>query len=363
MHFLTLSSAVELGPKDKISAGKYVVDDVSAAHLLVLAGGGRMEPAALDVNLATREEWNGARILFMRAGGFGDLVLLTPVLRAVKARYPDAKIHVSTMAHYACVFKGLPFVDACVPYPMPAADLLGYDACIFYENTVERNPRAQTLHMTELFAEVAGVRCIDNLRPAYHVSTDETRWAAEKYPRVNGTRRICVQIGTSAFCRAYPRNQMGEVMGALLRRGWEVFVLGAPREVQLPGRLPPTLKNLCMDDLTFRQSSAVLAGADVFLGSDSALLHVAGALGVPAVGLYGPFPWKLRTAHCPNTVALSGVGPCAPCFHHVNSARKNNFPEACPSRGAGVCQVLADIKPERIVARVEAVAGMGGDAQ
>ena len=60
MHNLTLSSRVELGPTDIIEPGEYVLDDVSAAHLIVLAGGGSMSPLAeAHQILAQRVEmWN-----------------------------------------------------------------------------------------------------------------------------------------------------------------------------------------------------------------------------------------------------------------------------------------------------------------
>jgi len=35
---------------------------------------------------------------------------------------------------------------------------------------------------------------------------------------------------------------------------------------------------------------------------------------------------------------------------------RNHFPEKCPSKDKGYCEVLAEIKPERIVAVVEKIA-------
>lgn len=357
MHILALRSTVTLTPSDVIPPGEYVVEDMSGAQLLVMAGGGSMRPMTgekpLDSGL-----FNGgaARILIMRVGGFGDLVLLTPVLREIKRRWPDCVLHVSTMSHYAPVLAGLPYVDAVVPYPVPYTEALAYDAHIFYENAIENNPRAQKLHATELFGEIAGLTGIPDLHPDYRVKATEAIWAAEQYPRVNGTRRLCIQVGASAKCRVYPRDKMGQVAMEMLKRGWEVFLMGEEGEIKLPDRMPKGLRNISDDGLSFRQSCAVASQADCVLGNDSAMIHVAGALNIPAVALYSPFPWALRTKHSPSITALSGVGACAPCFHHATAGRHNHFPENCPSASKGFCGVLAEIKPERVVATIERVA-------
>jgi ADP-heptose:LPS heptosyltransferase len=363
MHLLTLSASVDLGPLDQIPPGEYAVEDVAAAQLLVLAGGGRMAPFVTEVErsaLFGGQDYNGKSILLVRAGGFGDLVLLTPVLREIKRRWPAAKVRVSTMRHYAPVLSNLPFVDEVLPYPVPVGVVNECAAVVFYENAIEHNPRAEELHATELFGEIAGLLEIADLKPEYRVRPSEAVWANEAYPRVNGTRRVCIQVGASAALRVYPQKQMGEVVGALLKRGWEVFLMGDKGEVKLPDATPPGLRNLAAAGLTFRQSCAVVSQADVLIGNDSALVHVAGALDVPAVAPYGPFPWKLRTAYSPSVHAIQGNAGCDPCFHHVNVARRNHFPDHCPSKKRGICQVLESIKPDRIVALAEKVARVRG---
>lgn len=354
MHLLNLPELVSIGPKDNIVAGSYYADDVTSAQLIVMAGRGNMTPLTevRPLTAATKS------ILFCRMGGFGDLILLTPVLRELKRRRPDIKIAVATLGHYSATIQNLPYIDEIIQYPVLAETANRYDAWVWFENAIERNPRAEVIHATDLFAEIAGMTWGDeaNKCPDYAVKPSEAIWAQEGYPRKEGVRRICIQIGTSALCRTYPRPQMGVVGAELLKRGFEVFLLGAKGEIKTPEKNPPNFYNLSDRDLTFRQSCAVLATADCLIGSDSALVHVAGGLGVPAVGLYGPFPWKLRTAYAPTTHSLSGVGDCAPCFHHHNPAKRNHFPDKCPSKAKGYCDVLADIKPERIVAMVEKIA-------
>jgi heptosyltransferase-2 len=209
----------------------------------------------------------------------------------------------------------------------------------------------------------------DDKRPEYIVSKEEIAWAKVQHPRKPGIKRLCVQVSASAKCRVYPMFRLMEVLNAIKAKPeWEVFLLGEPGKVQAQDT--ENVKNLSATGTTFRQSAAIVAGSDVLLGSDSAFVHVAGALGVPAIGLYGPFPWKLRTAYSPSVTAVQGKGKCSPCFFHekhFGALGRQSFPPQCPSKdkvepgadprgGTGYCEVLASIEPKRVIALIEKVA-------
>lgn len=378
MHLLTLPSRLEIGPQDVFEPGNYISPDIVAAQLLLMADGGSMTPLTEERRIyfspdnpgmfaqsimngeVMSESHEVKRVLIQRGGGFGDLVLLTPVLRAIKERFPNCHIAVSTMTHYSVVLANLPFVDEILSFPVRQDVADTFDAWVFYENAIEKNPRAKEIHMTDLFAEIAGIADIENKLPEYRIKPSEAIWAQEAYPRQGNTRRVAIQVGCSGVARRYPN--WGETTSEFVQRGWEVMLLGTPDELPTmdPKKMNPLIRNLTPLNLTFRQSCAVLNICDAFAGSDTALLHIAGALSVPAVGLYGAFPWKLRTKYCPTTHAIQGIGECSPCFHHVGATMKNHLPDFCPGKKKKQCQVLAEIKPERIVAKVEQIARKPG---
>jgi ADP-heptose:LPS heptosyltransferase len=359
MHFLTIYDRFAISKTHVIDPGMYLIDDMAGAQLLVQCGRGKMEPLneAQFRPFNETQDWNGKKILFFRFGGFGDLILLTPVLREIKNRWPNCQIHVATFNNYAPVLHHLPFVDKTVKFPPSKEEADGYDAWVFLENAIERNPRAKEIHITDLFAEITGVSGIKNKLPEYRTTGGEVTWAEEGYPRAPGIRRIAIQVAAEAQCRTYPEQQMQEVMDALLAKGWEIFLLGARGSIQAGHK--ENVYNLTQVGVTFRQSCAIIETSDCVLAPDSALLHAAGALSVPAVGLYGAFPWKLRTAYCPTTFAIEGKGECSPCFHHVHL--HHYFPKDGPCQKTGRCEVLASIKPERVVHKIEQIA-RGGKA-
>jgi ADP-heptose:LPS heptosyltransferase len=355
VHILKIDQKVSLSSTELTEPGEYIADDVTCAHFLTLAGGGTMSPVTQTRPLTEASK----SVLFFRIGAFGDLILLTPVLRALKAKRPDLKIAVSAIKYYGAVLQNLPYVDELLPYPLATTEAEKYDTWVNFECAVEKNPRAKEIHMTELYAEIAGIDLTGaDLKPEFRPKASELIWCNEAYPRKEGIRRMCVQLMASSQIRTYPKAQIGQVVATFAgRKDWEVFLMGSKGQLKFPpGQLPPNILNVADSGHNFRQSAAIINTADIFIGPDSSLIHVAGALDVPAIGLYGPFPWKLRTAYSPSVTALQGNGKCSPCFHHVNGVLNNQFPENCPSQIKGACEVIADIKPERIISKADNLA-------
>ena len=372
MHILKLDGKVSLGDDNVVEAGTYITEDVSGAQLLVMGGGGTMEPLketrkplfGLDGLFVSRQCGDEARplaecrsILIGRTGGLGDLTLLTPVIREIKRRWPTVKIAVCAIRELQQSIQNLPFIDELLQYPVPVDVANTYDGWIWLENAIEKNEDAKTLHSVDCIAKFIGLELpadMDKLQ-SYVVMEQERQWVQWAYPKINGIRRICIQTNASARCRTYPMNKTKEIVRDLLSKQWEVFLLGAPGEVKEPEK-PIAGLRVVADGATFRQRAALVESSDCFLGPDSSLLHVAGALKIPAVGLYGPFPWQVRTAYCPTTRVLSrreGFS-CSPCFHH--STPMQSFPANCPTAEKGYCGVLEAIPPKQIVEAIEEMA-------
>lgn len=61
------------------------------------------------------------------------------------------------------------------------------------------------------------------------------------------------------------------------------------------------------------QLAPVIAGATGVVAVDSGLGHLAAALGIPTVGLYGPTDPRLTGLYGPRVLELRSFRPCAPC--------------------------------------------------
>lgn len=382
MHIVELKERIDLGPLDIVQPGTYLCEDLLGAQLMVLAGGGKMRPleekrvpqfGADDVEitgLCVKRNTDGHpysdvtntchSILFGRTGGLGDLTLLTPVLREIKRRWPTVKIGVASIRDLQQSIQNLPFIDELLPYPVPVETANNYDGWVWLENAIENNPDAKELHSVDCVAKFIGLELPEDCdkKQAYVVSPMERADIQEAYPRLPNVRRVCIQPKASAVCRTYTKT--GHVIAKFLEKGWEVFLLG--REGEFKTEPKPGLR-VITDGWTFRHRAAIVETCDCLVAPDSSLLHVAGALGVPAVGLYGAFPWQVRTRYCPTTVALTRKEgfSCAPCHHHERPSKR--FPDNCPTKERGFCGVLDAITPDAIVKAVEEIARKAPEAK
>lgn len=343
MHLITLQEPLNLGKTlGVLSPGKWVVHDVNAFEFGRLAPRGTVQVS--DIPSGGTIPGN-ERMLVVRMGAIGDLLLLTPVLRALY-REGGIKVSLCCSPHHFPLFAGCDFLDELVPYPLAFQKYTEFEHVVSLENTMERD---HVNHATDVFAKALGVPTpLDDYRPEYHVRAHEV---GKAMTRVFERPTVAVQIAASVANRNYPMNQWLEVIVKLEKSGWGVVLLG--QKGQLPPLPPewqsPFIRDLSQADLSFRESAAVLSQCKAFVGVDSAFLHMCHALDVPAIGLFAAFRWETRTGKAPKTFALTGVGECAPCSWHMHAGQM--FPPM-PCRRTGVCHVLGGISPDRIVTRV-----------
>lgn len=360
MHVIELQVGVDLRSigLSVIPPGAYLMDDINAVQIASFVLERKRGIARLWSFQQTRkidhaQDYNGKKILVMRQGGFGDLLFATPAMREIKEKWPGCEIHVCCFARFSGALTNNPDVKT-VEYPMTVQALAQYAAWVFLENTIEGDDRAKTVHAVDLTAEAFGITRLKSGEMIYHVTEMERAWADGSYPR--GDRpRLGVQLRASAQTRDYPRYLLTHVVNQLEAKGWEIYIFGVPGDLRSPNR--PNVRNLTLDNLTFTKAMAVLDTCDVVLGPDSALIHVAGALGKQAVALYGPFPSDLRTRYARTISPIFERKGCskAPCFHH--GGPKQPFPEGGPCIQAGHCTALAEIDPKTVIERIIYVYG------
>lgn len=69
-------------------------------------------------------------------------------------------------------------------------------------------------------------------------------------------------------------------------------------------------------EANLRRALAVLKRCRLFVSNDSALMHLAGALGVPVVALFGPTNWRRLHPWAATHVVVRRDLPCMPCFYY-----------------------------------------------
>jgi heptosyltransferase-2 len=152
--------------------------------------------------------------------------------------------------------------------------------------------------------------------PELHVNGSEVAaWRAR--PGLAGDGRRVVAFAPGAVGPSKRWSYYADLARRLVAQGHRVWVIGGPGEKDLATEIvrgaETDMRDLTGPDL--RNAILALAAADAAVSNDSGLLHVAAALGTPAIGIFGPTsPWHWAplnpiAAVIETTTAL----PCRPC--------------------------------------------------
>jgi heptosyltransferase II len=169
---------------------------------------------------------------------------------------------------------------------------------------------------------------------------------------LNGEGRPIVALAPGAVgpSKRWPAGAYAALTRRLLANGASVWVLGGPAEKALVGEI---IGDTAARDLTgpdLRDAILALASATAAISNDSGLLHVAAALGIPTVGIFGPTsPWHWAPLN-PLAATVETASPlaCRPCHKPVCRLGHHNC-----MREIGLDQVFA--------AAVSALAGAASD--
>ncbi len=160
-------------------------------------------------------------------------------------------------------------------------------------------------------------------------------------------RRVCALAPTANWLgKQWPQKYFAFTCAELSRSHPDLcfVVLGAaheePRVADLIASLPPERKLNLVGKTDIAAAAAVIGEADLLIGNDSGLAHLAGSTGTPAVVLFGPMNDAL---YAPTGEKIYVITPPVRARREVNMA-----PEALP-------RLITDIAPELVTAAAQQV--------
>ncbi len=277
------------------------------------------------------------RILVVKPCCLGDVLMATPALRALNERYPRAEIDVLTTEWSAVALQGNPRITRILRYPdRPKFAMIAslarrlrheeYDLGI----SLDRSPVANALlalsgiperagidnkgrgvgltrrvvpeprqHETELYLAVLATLDVpaQGVEPEYFPGEAARERAQELLPRSDGPVVVihpggAINPGSVMVSKRWPATSFGELASLLGHKlGASVILVGSSSDRPVVettkdfADLP--LLDLC-DKLSFQELGAVCAEADLYIGNDSGISHLAGAVGTPTVTIFGP---------------------------------------------------------------------------
>lgn len=166
---------------------------------------------------------------------------------------------------------------------------------------------------TEKICGLAGVKSGSCLPPRFVVCPDEL--AAWQNRILGGAPRapvLALAPGAYNPHRLWPAGHFADLARRFVARGWQVWVLGGPHERAAALEIGAHAPVRDFTGTPLEDAVMQIRSASLFLGNDSGMLHLAGAIGTPSVGLFGPTTAEISGPRNPT------VCPVRPPAGHVS---------------------------------------------
>jgi heptosyltransferase-2 len=307
------------------------------------------------------------KILVRATNWIGDAVMSLPALRVLRSRYPDAHITVLARPWVAALYEGERSIDRIVPLDgapglrdwrlkwkaISALRREDFDLAVLFPNSFESAavaflsgakrrigyardarsflltdavpvpvkgeiPRHERFHYLEMLRR-AGI--IDALLDVTEIRLDcaaAARTRGESLFAARGIRLPVVGVSPGAAYGGAKRwlpERFAEAASQLAERiGGSVAVFGSAGEKTMCGDVAEASRGANFAGATsLREFIDMTAACNLFLTNDSGAMHIAAALGVPSVTVFGPTDESATGPSGAHARLLREPVECAPC--------------------------------------------------
>jgi heptosyltransferase-2 len=309
------------------------------------------------------------RILIRSTNWIGDAVMTTPAVRAIREGFPNAHISLLTKPWVAPVFENSEHIDRLLIYDDKrrhkgffgkfrlARDLRKYhfDAAILLQNAFEaaliaflagiplrigysRDARGlllthavpctkeiKTKHQTEYYLNILHeIGIVQGNRDLYLKLNQRDRFQAEKILLKQHLSLDDTIIGinpgaTYGPAKQWPADRYAHLADRILAFSEaRVVIFGGPGDKTLGQKISAKMKHRPVDlsgQTSLGEAMALIERCDLFITNDSGLMHVAAALDVPLVAIFGSTNPVATGPLGPNSKVVQAAVPCSPCLN------------------------------------------------
>ncbi len=311
------------------------------------------------------------RLLIRGTNWIGDVVMTLPAVAAVRRRWPGARISILAKPWVAEVYRLSPDVDEIIPFAEPgrhagipgkwrlAAELgrCRFDCAILLQNAIEaailaflagiplragynsdgrgpllthsvrRTGQVRSVHQIDYYlAMVAALGCPAQDRRVRLVPGPEYTPLAEGLFTRYGLARRRPLIGIAPGAAYGPAkkwfpDRFAAVADRLLdATGGQAVLFGSAGDRESTTAVARSARHTLTDiagTTDLREALALIARCGLFLSNDSGLMHIAGALGVPTVALFGSTNPAATSPAGERSVVIHHPVECGPCLKPV----------------------------------------------
>jgi len=299
----------------------------------------------------------------------GDAVMTLPALEAVRENFPSASITVLARPWVAPVFENHPAVNNILIYNRHTGikkniseffHLAGiirknrYDLAILFQNAFEaallaylgrikyrlgfdsdgrgfllthkikRSSEIFAVHQVEYYLSIlkaAGLKA-ESRNPVLHISEKDLAEAA-KLLEFKGISKSDFILGISpgaifGNAKRWPFERFAKISDwASEKWGAKVIVLGSKKEKDIGNKMAGIMKNKTADfcgTTSLGEALGLISKCSFFVTNDSGLMHVAAALGVPTLAIFGSTDHVATGPRGVKTRIIKHDIDCSPCL-------------------------------------------------
>lgn len=323
-----------------------------------------------------KPERDPARILVGLLCPIGDTLFATPALAALRRRFPQAHITALVYRANTGILDGNPDLDERIvlhqkphtPLPISLANSApgirrgSYDLLVSLSpaasvvGALAGTPERARLRMARPLWWLVGSRdaayrqrhAVDHYLRAVAPLLDGPVPDEERCPRIYlseqhrqkaerllrgasaspGDRLVALHAGGDGFRgrKRWSTKRFAAVGRHLTEQyGARMLLVGGREDAALSAEVTAALPDSAIDlagKTSLMETAALIERAALFIGNDSCPLHIAAAVGTPAVGIFGPSSVaQFAPVGGPRYAsrAVHADLPCSPCFHFIGS--------------------------------------------
>lgn len=304
-------------------------------------------------------------ILILRLSSLGDVILATPVVRALRARFPQARIDVAVAREFAEVWRGNTNVSAVLELDKRRSALHGlrldalpgalsrYDVVVDLQNNLRsfvlrwrfgtRRLVVDSMRKEKqaLVAHAPGARALPHVVERYFRAVEPLgvrddgngldMWAADGSTVSDGSvcgkqqsaePEVMVAPGAKHATKRWPATSFARCAEALIRQGFRVVVVGADADAGVCEEVVKNVDAVFVHGIrrvavrTLDETMRIMNGVACVVANDSSIVHLAAARKVPVIDIFGStVPALGFTPFRSEHTVIETMVECRPCTH------------------------------------------------
>lgn len=308
------------------------------------------------------------KILILRFGAIGDVVHSTELFRSIKRKYPHISIHYAAFKTPSLNIQNDPDLDKVWIVEGKSYKYLSQLSKELKKEKFDLLINLQPGIRTRIFSLMLGAKRTVTYKKTFKLHAVENFWQTGKkiFKDIELDKKIKLYIDEqiknkiSAMLenkinivfnmgvshtrqgRRWPQEYWRELAVMFLNEyGCNIILTGSEDDKEFAENLldiSPKITSFC-GKLSIEENTALLSLCDLVISGDTGSLHIATAVGTPAIGLYGAAPVSRTGPWGENCIALKSDRKCVPC-----NRRKCKY----LNPGELYTPCLLDVSPEEV---------------